>query len=39
VYTAAIGTLAQSPEAAAQFISMLAGPEAAAQRAAGGFEV
>ena len=39
VYTAAIGTLAQSPEAAAQFIALLAGPEAAAQRAAGGFEV
>ena len=39
VYTAAIGTLAQSPEAAAQFIALLAGPEASAQRAAGGFEV
>ena len=39
VYTAAIGTLAQSPENAAQLIALLAGPEAAAQRAAGGFEV
>ena len=39
VYTAAIGTLAQSPENASQFIALLAGPEASAQRAAGGFEV
>ena len=39
VYTAAIGTLAQSPVNAAQFIALLAGPEASAQRAAGGFEV
>jgi ABC-type molybdate transport system substrate-binding protein len=39
MYTAAIGTQAQSPEAAAQFIALLAGPEAAALRATCGFEV
>jgi molybdate transport system substrate-binding protein len=39
VYTAAIGTQAQSPEAAAQFIALLAGTEAAALRATCGFEV
>jgi molybdate transport system substrate-binding protein len=39
VYTAAIGTLAQSAEAAAQFIALLSGPESAALRATCGFEV
>jgi molybdate transport system substrate-binding protein len=39
VYTAAIGAQAQSPEAAAQFISLLAGSGAAALRVACGFEV
>ena len=39
VYTAAIGTKAHSPEAAAQFIALLAGTEASALRAACGFEV
>ena len=38
VYTAAIGKEAQSPEAAARFIALLAGPEAAALRAQCGFE-
>ena len=39
VYTAAVATLAQSPQAALNLIALLAGPEAAAQRAACGFEV
>jgi molybdate transport system substrate-binding protein len=39
VYTAAIGTLAQSAENAAQFIALLSGPESAALRATCGFEV
>ena len=39
VYTAAIGTLAQSAENAAQFIALLSGPGSAALRATCGFEV
>jgi len=39
VYTAAVATLAQSPQAALNLIALLAGPDAAAQRAACGFEV
>jgi molybdate transport system substrate-binding protein len=38
VYTAAVCTRAQEPLAAAEFVRMLAGDEAAALRAAGGFE-
>jgi molybdate transport system substrate-binding protein len=38
VYTAAVCTRAQEPLAAAEFVRMLAGEEAAALRAAGGFQ-
>jgi molybdate transport system substrate-binding protein len=38
VYTAAVCTCAQEPLAAAEFVRMLAGEEAAALRAAGGFQ-
>ena len=39
VYTAAVATLAQSPQAAMNLIALLAGPEAAAQRVQCGFKV
>jgi molybdate transport system substrate-binding protein len=38
VYTAAVCRAAQEPKAAAELIRLLAGPEAAAVRSAGGFE-
>jgi molybdate transport system substrate-binding protein len=38
VYTAAVSANAESPQAAAVLVALLAGPEAAALRVAGGFE-
>jgi molybdate transport system substrate-binding protein len=39
VYTAGVSSRAGSPQAATAFIALLAGPEAAPLRAAGGFEI